>query len=80
MDEKLYNAVTRTGFVLMERVSLSYLRTKFVFSLNDLINTDILQPGQKLQNTLEIKTELDLYSSLTEKKSKEYLVTIQRVV
>jgi len=79
MSEKLYNAVTNTDFVLMERVPLSYLRTKFVFSLNDLVNTDILQPGEKLKNPLEIKTELDLYSSLTEKKKKEFLVTIQRV-
>jgi len=81
MDEKLYLAKTKTGFTLLNEVSLSYLETKLVFSLNDLVDASSLQVGEELKRPLRIKTkEQNFYSSLSKKKESDFLITIQRIV
>jgi hypothetical protein len=81
MDEKLYLAKTKTGFTLLNEVSLSYLETKLVFSLNDLVGASSLQVGEELKRPLRIKTkEQNFYSSLSKRKEIDFLITIQRIV
>ena len=76
---KLYRAKTSNGHVLIEGVPLKYLEVKLEFSLNDLVEAEQLERGEKLTRKLRIKTESELYRSLyLSSKKGQYLVTIER--
>lgn len=79
MDRKLYCAKTRTGHVLIQGATLPFLETKFEFSLNDLVEAQMLKCGETLSRKLKIRTSSELYNSLYQSSNRgHYLVTIER--
>ena len=81
MNKKLYCAKTHTGYTIEPDATLEYLQHKFEFSLNDLVEADILKVGQELSRKIKIKTNSQIYSMLANTSElKHYLITIERVL
>ena len=81
MNKKLYCAKTHTGYAIELDATLEYLQNKFEFSLNDLVEADILKVGQKLSRKIKIKTTSELYNMLANTSQlKHYLITIERTL
>ena len=79
MDRKLYCAKTKSGHVLMRGATLPFLGTKFEFSLNDLVEAQMLKCAEELSRKLKIKTDSEIYRDLySNDKRGYYLVTIER--
>jgi hypothetical protein len=79
MDRKLYCAKTKSGHILVQGATLAFLETKFEFSLNDLVEAQMLKLGEALPRKLRIKTNSELYQNLySNDKRGYYLVTIER--
>ena len=79
MDRKLYCAKTKSGHVLFEGATLPFLETRFEFSLNDLVEAQMLKCGEELSRKVKIKTDSEIYKNLySNDKRGYYLVTIER--
>ena len=81
MNKKLYCAKTHTGYTIEPDSTLEYLQNKFEFSLNDLVEAEILKVGQELSRKLKIKTTSEIYNMLANTSQlKHYLITIERTL
>lgn len=77
---KLYSVITKSNFILFDRVPIEVLEQKFEFSLNDLVESSLIEVGGQLSNKLKIKADKQTQKHLYAKdKRGNYLVTIQRV-
>ena len=78
---KLYRAKTSSGNTIIPNATLDYLQSKFEFSLNDLVEAEIIKVGEELSRKLKMKTASEIYKKLAGKKEvNEYLITVERCV
>ena len=76
---KLYCVKTQSGHTMLQDATLDHLEHKFEFSLNDLVEAEIIKVGEELARKLKIKTSSEIYNMLENKKEiKHYLVTVER--
>ena len=78
---KLFCVKTKNGFAIIQDATIEYLETKLEFSLNDLVEAEIIKVGGELSRELKIKTNSEIYNMLTSKKeAKHFLVTVERTL
>ena len=78
---KLYCVKTSSGNTIIPNATLDYLQTKFEFSLNDLVEAEIIKVGEELSRKLKMKAASEIYKMLAGKKEvNEYLITVERCV
>lgn len=75
---KLYNVITKTGHILIKDASLNYIETKLEFSLNDLVEAQMLLCGESLSRKLKIKNNSDLYQTLAKNDRGAFHLTVER--
>lgn len=77
---KLFSALTKNNHAVLVDVPLNIIREKLEMDLADLIEANILEPGQSLNKYLKIKADEQakniLYSS--ERESRHYLIKLVR--
>lgn len=79
MDKKTYCAKTSNGYILVGGATLEYLEVKFELSLNDLLEAERLDRGEKLSRKIRIRTESEIYKNLySSSRNGRYLITIER--